>query len=48
MIGMDPQTESLPSKAVHWVKKIADICKPDDIYWCDGSSKEYGELCNQL
>lgn len=48
MIGMDPQTESLPSKAVHWVKKIADICKPDDIYWCDGSSKEYGALCGQL
>ena len=48
MIGMDPQTESLPSKAVRWVKKIADICKPDDIYWCDGSSNEYGALCNQL
>lgn len=31
-----------------WVKKIADLCKPDKIYWCDGTQEEYDRLCSQL
>src|SRR5579864_5313027 len=32
----------------NWVKQIADQCKPDQIYWCDGSANEYSELCSRL
>ncbi|MES2307561.1 MAG: phosphoenolpyruvate carboxykinase (GTP) [Verrucomicrobiota bacterium] len=31
-----------------WIDKIADLCKPDQIYFCDGSQKEYDELCAQM
>ena len=31
-----------------WVNKVAELCQPDAIYWCDGSQQEYDELCAQL
>lgn len=31
-----------------WVRQIADLCKPDRIHWCDGSKKEYNDLCQTL
>lgn len=29
-----------------WVKEIADLCQPDQIYWCDGSEEENERLLN--
>jgi phosphoenolpyruvate carboxykinase (GTP) len=31
-----------------WVGEMAKLCQPEDIYWCDGSEKEYNNLCNDL
>lgn len=31
-----------------WVREIADLCEPDHIHLCDGSKKEYDDLCHQL
>jgi phosphoenolpyruvate carboxykinase (GTP) len=31
-----------------WVKQLADLLKPDGVYWCDGSKEEYDEMCNKL
>lgn len=31
-----------------WVKQTADLCKPDQLRWCDGSKAEYDEMCNLL
>ena len=31
-----------------WVENIVNLCTPDDVYWCDGSKKEYDTLCNKL
>ena len=31
-----------------WVADWAEILEPDDIYWCDGSQREYDDLCQDL
>lgn len=33
---------------IRFVKETADLCKPDNIYWCDGSSEEYVSFCEVL
>ena len=36
------------AKLIAWVADKALLCKPDAIYWCDGSDAEYQRLCQQL
>ena len=31
-----------------WVQKMADMCQPDSIYWCNGSDEEYKEMAQKL
>ncbi len=31
-----------------WVDENVKLCKPDKVYWCNGSKKEYQELCDAM
>ena len=36
------------TRLIEWVARMAALCKPDAIHWCDGSQAEYERLCQQL
>ena len=50
---MGTQTREAPIqvKNAHlraWVDDMVDLCRPDDVHWCDGSQAEYDRLCDEM
>lgn len=41
-----PITDSKP--LIKWVEKMAALCEPDAIHWCDGSQEEYDMICEKM
>ena len=48
-----PAASEVPDHIRHpklkaWVAEIAQLTKPDEIHWCDGSQQEYDRLCDEM
>jgi len=39
---------TLNTKLINWVSEIEELTTPTKIVWCDGSKREYDELCELL
>lgn len=35
-------------KLLNWISETAEMCKPDSIYWCNGTEEEYERLAQKL
>lgn len=47
-ITHDGKKRTNNKRLLAWVDEISALCKPDTIYWCDGSQEEYDRLCEEL
>lgn len=36
------------TKLKNWIKEVADMCNPDDIYICNGSKEEYDRMMSKM
>lgn len=48
VINMIAENTITHNSLFNWVKEIAVLCTPKNIYWCNGSKEEYDTLCSQL
>lgn len=35
-------------KLINWISKITNLTCPDSVYWCNGTEKEFNDICNQM
>ncbi len=47
-VAKETSPNTLNSKLAAWTKKMAVLCQPDNIHWCDGSDVENEALCKLM
>ncbi|MCW2926800.1 MAG: Phosphoenolpyruvate carboxykinase, partial [Thermoleophilia bacterium] len=47
-MATDPSRTVTHAKLASWVEQVAELTRPDEVVWCDGSEAEFQALCDQL
>src|SRR5271154_5197132 len=47
-ITNDKKTETKNKRLSTWVDEVAQLCKPDQVHWCDGSHEEYQAMLQRM
>ncbi len=50
---IETNTIAIPEYIKHqklrsWIHEMVELCKPERVYFCDGSQAEYDRLCAEL
>ncbi len=51
MVSCQERMGSSPTKharVMEWVERIVELCEPEKVVWCDGSDREWNELCEGM
>ncbi len=46
--ALEEQPKPANQRLAGWVEEVARLTLPDSVVWCDGSAREYDELCELL